>query len=130
MEKTNQKEKIENFTQLTTWQEAHKLAIMTYKVTRKFPKEEMFGLTSQLRRSCASVAANIAEGFGRQSAPDKLHFYTMARGSLTETQNHVLLARDIEILLGTDCAPLLSQAETTKRLLHGLMKSIPSGRQL
>lgn len=80
-------EKITSFEDLRVWQKSQNLAIEVYKITKKFPKAELFAMTSQIRRAATSVSANIAEGFGRVSKADKLHFYTMAYGSLLEAKN-------------------------------------------
>ena len=77
-------ERIKSFTDLIAWQEAHKLALIVYKTTKKFPENEKFGLVSQMRRSAVSITSNIAEGFSRVSKKEKLQFYAIARGSLTE----------------------------------------------
>jgi len=73
--------KIKSFTDLNAWREAHKLALIVYKITKDFPKEEMFGLTSQMRRAVVSITSNIAEGFSRQSYSEKVQFYSIAQGS-------------------------------------------------
>jgi four helix bundle protein len=88
--------KIKSFTDLNAWKEAHKLVLMIYKVTKEFPKEEIFGLVSQMRRAVISISSNIAEGFSRYTSRDKHHFYSMALGSLTELQNQLLVTRDVK----------------------------------
>jgi len=92
------KQKIQSFTDLVTWQEGHKLVLDIYKSTKSFPKEEMFGLTNQIRRAVVSITSNIAEGFNRKSIKDKTHFYVMAHGSVAEVQNQLLIARDVQYL--------------------------------
>ena len=77
------------------WREAHKLVLLIYKTTKGFPKKELFGLTSQLRRAAVSITSNIAEGFSRQGYKEKLQFYYMALGSLTESQNQLLIAKQL-----------------------------------
>lgn len=89
---------IKSFESLTVWQESQSLAVSVYGVTRSFPKDELFGITSQLRRAVSSVSANIAEGFGRTATKDKLHFYTIAYGSLLETKNFLYLSEKIGYL--------------------------------
>lgn len=91
-------DKIKSFTDLIAWKEAHKLVLMIYKTSNSFPKSEVFGLTSQIRRSSVSVSSNIAEGFSRNYAKDKLQFYYIAQGSLTEVQDQLLVARDIHYI--------------------------------
>ena len=90
--------KIKNFYDLDTWRKSHKFALEIYNKTKKFPKEELYGITSQLRRSTSSIAANIAEGFSRYHYNDKIRFYHNARGSVSETQNFLLLAKDLSYL--------------------------------
>lgn len=91
-------QKIQSFTDLYAWQAGHKLVLSIYEVTQKFPKEELFGLTNQLRRAAVSITSNIAEGFSRSSYKEKSQFYSMALGSLTEIQNQLLIAKDIKYL--------------------------------
>jgi len=87
-----------SFEQLVVWQRGHELVLSIYNVTKKFPREEIFSLTDQLRRAASSVTANIAEGFGKISTRDKLRFYNMAQGSLEETRNHLILAHDLHYI--------------------------------
>ena len=87
--------KIKSFTDLNSWKETHTLVLEIYKLTRKFPKEERYGLTDQIRRCAVSISSNIAEGFSRQGGKEKLQFYFMSKGSLTELQNQLLIARDV-----------------------------------
>ena len=84
--------RIASFEQLTVWQESQALAVSVYKITKLFPKDEMFALTNQLRRAASSISANIAEGFGRETSKDKSHFYTIAYGSLLEVKNFIYLS--------------------------------------
>jgi four helix bundle protein len=89
---------IKNFYDLPVWQESRKLVLDIYKITIKFPKEETYGLISQIRRASMSVAANIAEGFGRFHYKDKIKFYLQARGSLIEVQNYIFLSQDLKYI--------------------------------
>ena len=91
----NEPKKIIYFTDLNTWKEGHKLVLTIYQITKKLPKDELFGLTSQMRRAAVSITSNIAEGFSRQSFKEKAQFYSMAQGSLTELQNQLLVSKDI-----------------------------------
>src|SRR3989344_8161391 len=115
--------KIKSFTDLYVWKEAHKLVIMIYKVTKIFPKEEQFGLTNQIRRAAVSVTSNIAEGFSRNTFKDKTQFYSIALGSLTETQNQLLIARDIGYIENKIFQELGNQTVTVSKLCNGLLKS-------
>src|SRR3989338_6455490 len=87
--------KIRSFTDLDAWKEGHNVVLSIYRITEKFPKEEIFGLTSQIRRCAVSITSNIAEGFSRQSYREKSQFYSIALGSVTELQNQLLIARDV-----------------------------------
>jgi len=91
----NQESKIKSFTDLKAWQEAHKLVLMIYKISKSFPKEEIFGLTSQIRRAAISITSNIAEGFSRKSYLEKIQFYFTSLGSLSEVQSQLLIAKDV-----------------------------------
>jgi len=119
-----QKHKIQNFTDIKAWCSAHELYVMIYKETQQFPKDELFGLTSQIRRAALSVSSNIAEGFGRSShSSERIHFYTMARGSLTEVQNQLFAARDVELLKSDSFMMLYNQSVIVHKLLNGLIKA-------
>jgi four helix bundle protein len=115
--------KITNFQDLNAWQASRKLFFMVFRITKKFPKEEVYSSVSQMRRAAMSVSSNIAEGFGRSSKADKLHFYVMARGSLTEVQNQLILTADVELTGKQDLQTALDQAEITHKLIVGLIKS-------
>jgi len=117
-------QKIEKFTDLNAWREAHKFGIDIYKATRSFPKEEVFGLTSQIRRAVVSVSSNIAEGFSRYNAAEKKNFYRIAKGSLVEVESQLLIARDVGYLNKEVTNKLLDQAETTGKLLTGLINGV------
>src|SRR6185436_18213321 len=83
------------FRKLIVWQRAHQLSFMIYKLTEKFPKSEVYGLASQLRRAAVSVPANIAEGFRKRGKPDKARFMNIAQGSLEECRYYLILAQDL-----------------------------------
>lgn len=117
-------EKITSFTGLKAWQNGHQLVLGVYKVAELFPSSEQFGLASQIKRAAASITSNIAEGFSRQTAADKIHFYHMALGSCTEVQNQLLIARDIKFLKTSDFSKLADTSVTTHKLINGLIKSI------
>jgi len=113
--------KIQSFTDLLVWQESHKLVLMIYQATKNFPKEELFGLTSQLRRAAVSITSNIAEGFSRQGYKEKLQFYYMALGSLTESQNQLLIAKDLNYLEQIEFNKIAKQTISVHKLLNGLI---------
>jgi len=89
---------LENFRNLKVWSKAHELTMQIYQTTRFFPKEESYGLTSQMRRACSSIGANIAEGCGRRSDAEMKRFVQIARGSASELECHLLLAKDLHML--------------------------------
>ena len=115
------KDKIKDFKDLNTWQESRKLVLMIYKITKNFPKEEVFGLTSQMRRASVSITSNIAEGFGRRGYKEKIQFYYLAQGSLIELKNQILIAKDIGYLDKKDFEELNKQADLSHKLLQGLI---------
>jgi four helix bundle protein len=114
---------IKSFTDLNAWAEAHSLYVRVHKATKGFPKDELFGLTSQIRRAALSVSSNIAEGFGRSSDTDKVHFYIMARGSLFEVQNQLYAARDTALVDEANFEELLNNSLVAQRLLIGLINA-------
>ena len=116
--------KIESFEELTVWQESQNLAVMVYQETRLFPKEEVFGITSQIRRSVSSISANIAEGFGRKSSKDKLHFYVIAYGSLLETRNFISLSSKLDYLNEVSTQLLLEKCTSCQKLLNAFMRPL------
>lgn len=122
MDEEKPKRRIESFKDLVTWQESHKLVLMIYKMTKSWPREEMFGLTSQIRRAAVSISSNIAEGFSRNSFKDKCNFYFISVGSLTELQNQSLIARDISYLNLNDFNLLEQQSTQVSKLINGLIK--------
>ncbi|MFA5991157.1 MAG: four helix bundle protein [Candidatus Doudnabacteria bacterium] len=115
--------KIRTFTQLIVWQKGHGLVLEIYKITKNFPKEELFGLTSQLRRAIVSITSNIAEGFSRASYKDKAHFYNMALGSLTEVQNQLLIGRDLGYIKSEEFKQLADQTIEVQKMLTVLIKN-------
>jgi len=117
---------VTDFKKLQVWRKAHEMTLDTYRVTAAFPREEMYGLTSQLRRSTASVGANIAEGCGRRSDGEMCRFLQIARGSASETEYHFLLARDLHFLTEKDFQVLTRKADELQRMLTGLMQSVRS----
>lgn len=114
--------KIKSFTDLDAWKEGHKLVLIIYRVTKNFPKEEMFSLTGQMRRCVVSITSNIAEGFSRHSYKEKLQFYSMALGSVTELQNQVLVARDVGYLSGEEFKEIAEQSIKVHKIINGLIK--------
>lgn len=109
---------------LLVWQKAMGLAEHVYQATRSFPRDEAFGLTSQTRRAAASIAANIAEGYGRGTRPSYVSFLRIARGSLLELETHIELAARVNLLPPEDATALLAQTNELGRMLHGLIAKV------
>src|SRR3989344_1432910 len=107
--------KIKDFTDLLAWREGHTLVLLIYKLTKGFPREEAFGLVSQMRRAAGSITSNIAEGFGRHGYKEKVQFYYLAQGSLIELKNQILIAKDVGYISKDECAMLVSQLETSHK---------------
>jgi four helix bundle protein len=115
---------VQSYRELIAWQKAMDFAAEVYRVTRSFPKEEMYGVTSQLRRAAVSIPSNIAEGQGRQTTGEFRQFLGHARGSLLETETQVLLSERLEYLDHKTIECLLHQAAEVGRILNGLMGSL------
>ena len=115
---------INSYRDLIVWQEAMNLAEAAYRLTATFPKEEAYALTSQLRRSGASVPANIAEGYGRNSKGAYVQHLRVAQGSLKEFETHLLLAKRVELVDGSALAPLLEKSEQVGKMLRSLIRSL------
>lgn len=114
--------KITSFRMLDAWKEGHKLVLLVYRITKSFPKEEIFGLVSQMRRCAISITSNIAEGFSRQSYKEKVQFYAMALGSVTELQNQLLIARDVGFINQNTFQQLAEQTIIVHKIINGLIK--------
>ena len=112
---------IKEFTDLNAWKESHNLVIITYKITSKFPLKETYSLVDQMRRAAASITSNIAEGFGRRTYKEKIQFYYLAQGSLTELKNQVIISKDVGYLDLNKYNLLTNQANTAHKLLQGLI---------
>ena len=115
---------IKSFEDLSVWQESQVFAVDVYKITKKFPKEEVFAMTSQLRRAVSSVSANLAEGFGRASISDKLHFYVMAYGSLLETKNFLYLSEKLNYINKNDLNSLLERCTSCQKLINAFKSGL------
>lgn len=115
---------MKNYKELVVWRKAHEMTLDVYAATQAFPREELYGLTSQLRRSAASIGANIAEGSGRRSDGEICRFLQIARGSASETEYHILLARDLKFLREEDFGKLSNQADELQRMLTALIQSL------
>ena len=115
---------IKSYRDLLVWQQAMDLAVSCYKLSKKFPKEDMFGLTSQLRRSSASVAANIAEGHGRESSATFIQYLRISQGSLKETETHIILAGRLELGSKPDLQSVLASCDEIGKMLRSLIRAI------
>lgn len=115
--------KISSFTDIEAWKEGHRIVLAIYKLTKDFPKEEVFCLTSQIRRAAVSITSNIAEGFSRRSYREKVQFYHIALGSVTELQNQLLIARDLKYIDSEAFDRVSEYSVRTHKLLNGLIKS-------
>jgi four helix bundle protein len=116
--------RVQSYRDLVAWQKAMALVCAVYEATRRWPREELYGLTDQARRAAVSVPANVAEGQGRQGKAEFLHHLSMANGSLHELETHMLIARDLGYLDEAACDALLARSAEVGRLLNGLMRSL------
>jgi len=114
--------KIESFKDLNVWKKSHELVLEVYKATQCFPEEEKFGLISQMRRSAVSVPANIAEGFKRRGRKDKINFYNISQGSLSELHYYVILAKDLGFRLNLN--KIDSLIDEIGRMLRAVIASL------
>src|SRR6266853_6982745 len=117
---------LRSFRELEVWQKAHGLALATYRLTDKFPDRERFGIVSQIRRSAASVPANIAEGFGRRTTKELLQFLTNANGPLEETRYFLILSRDLTYLKNEDFENMEKQCSSVGQMIGALSRSLKS----
>ena len=115
---------IKNYRDLIAWQKAMAFVTGVYRATAQFPRDKIYGLTSQLRRAAVSIPSNIAEGHGRQSTREFIHFLSIAYGSLNETQTQLLIAKELGYLKESDCNGLLEQSYELARLVNGLSRSL------
>lgn len=115
-------DKIKTFEDLTVWKKSHDLALEIYRVTKDFPVEEKFGIVSQMRRAAVSVPANIAEGFKRRGSKDKIHFYNISQGSLSELQYYSILVKDLGFKVDLD--KINSLILEIGKMLNGLITII------
>ena len=110
------------------WQKAHELTLAVYQLTARFPREELYGLTTQIRRSSSSMAANLAEGCGRNGDAELARFCSIALGSASELQYHLLLAQDLNLLQAKDHRRLTEQTTEVKRMLTALLQKLKADR--
>ena len=113
-----------DFHGLVVWQKSHALTLDLYRLTKRFPDDERFGLVSQLRRCAASIPANLAEGCGRGSEQDLGRFVHMAMGSATEVEYHILLAKDLQYLSEEEFVTITASVQEVKRMLASLLRAV------
>jgi four helix bundle protein len=113
-----------NFHELKIWEKSHALTLEIYEITRGFPKEELYGLTSQIRRSAASIPTNIAEGCGRNSEPEFIHFLQIAMGSTNETEYLLLLSQDLGFISPESFQILHNKLIEIKKMLSGFLQQL------
>lgn len=119
---------MKDFRNLAVWEKSHNLTLAVYDKTKQFPREELFGLTSQLRRACSSIPANVAEGCGKSSDPDFSRFLQIAFGSACELEYHLILAHDLHYLTKEDFVILKNDLIEVKKMLASLIVKIRSER--
>ncbi|MCC6204045.1 MAG: four helix bundle protein [Hyphomicrobiales bacterium] len=113
-----------SYQDLVVWQQAMDLTVGVYSMTRSWPKEELYGLTSQVRRAATSVPANVAEGYGREHRGSYLQFLRIAQGSLKELETHLLIADRVGVAANGSIAPLLTSSESVGKLLRLLLRKL------
>ena len=124
--KNMNKTAIQSYRDLQVWQEGMNLAEACYRLTKGFPREEIYGMTSQIRRAAASIPANVAEGYGRKSRAEYIRFLYIAQGSLKELETHLLLSQRVELVAAQAINPILRQCESVGRLLTALIRALES----
>lgn len=117
-------EKTKTFKELIVWQKSHALVLSIYKVTKSYPKDEIYALTSQVRRASVSIAANIAEGYKKKTKGSKLNFLNISEGSLEEVKYYILLSKDLEYITEKEFKDLENQSEEVGRLINGYYAGI------
>ncbi len=120
-------EKIKSFKDLIVWQRAYELTLTIYRLTKKFPHEEQYGLVSQMRRAAVSVVSNIAEGHSRKGKAEYIQFLSVAYGSLSELETQVLLSRDLKFLMESDAQYLIKLKDEIGGMLYSLMQKLKIG---
>ena len=115
---------LKNYKDLKVWQKSYELCLRIYRITAKFPKEERYALTSQLRRSVVSIPSNIAEGYGRKTTVDYIRMLYISYGSLCELETQVLLAGDLGFIVKDELGPVKGDVEEIERMLKALIKSL------
>lgn len=118
----NNASKLRSFTDLDAWREGHRLVLRIYSLTKVFPREEKFCLIDQMRRCVISITSNIAEGFSRKSYKEKIQFYFISLGSVTELQNQLLISKDLNYITTSQFKEIAEQTVMVHKLVNGLIK--------
>jgi four helix bundle protein len=119
---------MKDYRKLKVWQKAHELTLAVYRISINFPRAELYGLTSQLRRSCSSISANLAEGCGRNGDAELARFCSIAMGSASELDYHLLLAKDLKLIESKEYQKLADQTSEVKRMLTGFFQTLKAIR--
>lgn len=114
---------IQDFIDLIAWQKDHQLVLDTYTLSKKFPDTERFGLTNQITRAAVSITSNIAEGFGRSTKKDKVHFFVIAKGSALEVRSPIRIAKDLGYITEDECTMHDTSAIEVTKLISGIIRS-------
>ena len=117
-------EMLKNYKELKGWQKSYQLCLEIYRVTAKFPKEELHGLTSQIRRSAGSISSNIAEGYGRKTTLDYIRMFYISYGSVCELETQILLAENLGFIEKGELGRLIKDIAEVERMLMALIKSL------
>jgi len=119
-------EKVKSFKDLKVWQSSYELALAVYEATKAFPKDELYGMVSQMRRSCVSVPSNIAEGYSRRGRPEYIRFLGIAYGSLSELETQILLSKDLKYINEEQFDRLIKLKDGIGGMLYKLMQKLSS----
>ena len=117
-------EAVRSYRDLRAWAEGMDLAVACYELVKSFPREETYGISSQIRRASASIPANVAEGRGRESSGEFVHFLRIAQGSLKELETHLILSSRVELTTAEEVRPVLEKCEAIGKMLRALIRSI------
>ena len=115
---------VKSYRDLLVWQKAISISVSCYQLTKDFPRDELYGMTSQIRRSSVSIAANIAEGFGREQTRPFIHFLRISQGSLKELETHLVIAEQVQLAQGRDVEPLMRATAELGRMLRAMIRSL------
>ena len=118
------KNEIQSYRDLRVWQKGMDLAEACYSITKEFPKEEMYGMSSQIRRAAASIPANISEGYGREYRAEYVQFLRIAQGSLKELETHLILSVRVKLTTSQAVNPILTECESLGKMLRSLIRSL------